>query len=105
MIINKLLPPVAVAFALVFVFLASPQVHAVTQQDCLDEYGESDASSSCLGGSTHLNMFVDANDNCNVADTCPKDDGTNRRTNYTGPKDDLDDLVVCDGELKKDSCS
>lgn len=104
MIINKFLLPAVAAFALGFAFLASPQVHAVTQQDCLDEYDESDAADECTGG-TSINMFVDNDDNCNLADTCPKDDGTDRRTNYTGPKDDLDDLVNCDGVLKKDSCS
>ena len=102
--INKLFPPIAAAFALVFAFLASPQVHAATYQSCTDEYNESDASSECIGGSTHFNMYVDSNDNCNVADSCPKNDGTYRRTNYSGPEDDMDDLVVCNGVLKKDSC-
>ena len=104
MIINKPFPPIVAAFALAFAFLAGPQVHAATFQGCLDEYAESNASDECDGG-TSINMFVDNNDECNLADTCPKDDGTKRRTNYTGPEGDLDDLENCDGELKKDSCS
>ncbi len=103
---NKLVIPIVAAFALASAFLVIPQVHATTTwKECLNEYAESDASSACKGG-THINIFVGTTTgNCNLADTCPKDDGTYRRTNYTGPSEDLDDLVVCDGVLTKDSCN
>lgn len=83
--------------AISLMLFAIPTSYATTYNDCFNAYDDSDAYDEC--DTTYLNIFVNSDDKCEIAATCPKDDGTNWRSGITVTVDEADDVENCDGVL------
>ena len=80
-----------------------------TARLCLDAYLRSEAASVCDGGKggdtpPSVNVFVNFEGKCALADDCPKEDGTSSRSKITVELDYADELVNCNGVLKLEGC-
>ncbi len=75
-----------------------------TRAECLDAWGESDASAHCPFSSNQFWMTA-SNGECSVTTRCRKSDGwASHMQTVTGDLDDMRDLVSCNGVLKVSSC-
>ena len=74
-----------------------------TDRQCLDAYMTSPAVASCesgVGDAGETNIFVNYENLCAIADTCPTSEGSPRRSNIKVTVEQASDVENCDGVLK-----
>ena len=99
----------ALAIALMVFVVPISYADKPTDRQCLDAYLDSKAASSCEGSKTgtppySVNVFVNRDGKCVLADTCPTEEGEPWRSYIIVKVDYAADLINCNGVLKLASC-